>query len=76
MTGPDPDIILARIASLRGRIDAAETKRAGLVAERNRLFAEARKLSPPITMVCLGEAAGISQVTVTRVLTAATTDPA
>jgi len=68
MSGPDPEILLDRIAALRGRIAYAEEQRAALVAERNRLFVEARRLDPPVTMTKLGQAAGISQVTVTNVV--------
>lgn len=73
MTGPDPEILLDRIAALRGRIAYAEEQRAALVAERNRLFVEARNLVSPVTMVRLAEAAGISQPTVALVLRDAAT---
>lgn len=60
------DELLAKLAELADQIDAANTERDRLYAERKALFVEGRRRVPPIGTRILGNAARVSDVLITQ----------
>lgn len=58
------DQVLADLAAIRAEMAPIEDKRTELYARRLAVFAEARRLTPPVTQLALADAAGISEVAV------------